>query len=148
MTDKEKTIKELKAALNSLDITNKYRLNLIRAIEYLQEEPVSEELEEAITSYADNHYMDFAEQGDEDYWKTYYAFKAGAKWQKEHQWISTKDRLPEEEFDDGYTFVFVNIKVDEETSRFDVDYIRDGKWELHPNSDITHWMPIPPLTKE
>jgi len=41
MTDKEKTIKELKEALDSLDITNKYRLNLIRAIEYLQEEPVS-----------------------------------------------------------------------------------------------------------
>jgi hypothetical protein len=43
MTDKEKTIKELKEALDSLDITNKYRLNIIRAIEYLQEEPVSEE---------------------------------------------------------------------------------------------------------
>ena len=40
MTDKEKTIKELKEALDSLDITNKYRLNLIRAIEYLQEESV------------------------------------------------------------------------------------------------------------
>ena len=43
MTDKEKTIKELKEALDGLDITNKYRLNIIRAIEYLQEEPVSEE---------------------------------------------------------------------------------------------------------
>ena len=41
MIDKEKVIKELKEALDSLDITNKYRLNLIRAIEYLQEEPVS-----------------------------------------------------------------------------------------------------------
>ena len=44
MTDKEKTVKELKEALDSLDITNKYRLNLIRAIEYLQEEPVSKEI--------------------------------------------------------------------------------------------------------
>ena len=43
MTSKEKTIKELKEALDSLDITNKYRLNLIRAIEYLQEEPVSKQ---------------------------------------------------------------------------------------------------------
>ena len=41
MTDKEKTIRELKEALDGLDITNKYRLNIIRAIEYLQEEPVS-----------------------------------------------------------------------------------------------------------
>lgn len=41
MTDKDKIIKELKEALDSLGITNKYRLNLIRAIEYLQEEPVS-----------------------------------------------------------------------------------------------------------
>ena len=46
MTDKEKTVKELKEALDSLDITNKYRLNLIRAIEYLQEEPVSDDLDE------------------------------------------------------------------------------------------------------
>ena len=47
MTDKEKVIKELKEALDSLDITNAYRINLIRAIEHLQEEPVSEDLEEA-----------------------------------------------------------------------------------------------------
>jgi len=53
MTDKEKTIKELKEALDSLDITNKYRLNIIRAIEYLQEEPVSEELEEIAWNHAD-----------------------------------------------------------------------------------------------
>ena len=45
MTDKEKVIKELKEALDSLDITNAYRINLIRAIEYLQEEPVSEDFE-------------------------------------------------------------------------------------------------------
>ena len=44
MTDKEKVIKELKETLDSLDITNKYRLNVIRAIEYLQKEPVSEDL--------------------------------------------------------------------------------------------------------
>ena len=58
-------------------------------------------------------------------------------------WNNVNDRLPKEEFDDGYTFVFVAIKLDEETYRFDVDYIRNGKWELHPDKIITHWMPIP-----
>ena len=48
MTDKEKVIKELKETLDSLDITNKYRLNVIRAIEYLQKEPISEDLGEYI----------------------------------------------------------------------------------------------------
>jgi len=60
-------------------------------------------------------------------------------------WNNVNDRLPKEVFDDGYTFVFVAIKLDEETYRFDVDYIRNGKWELHPDKIITHWMPIPPL---
>ena len=55
MIDKEKTIKELKEALDSLDITNKYRLNLIRAIEYLQEEPVSEDLEDEIKRYCNKN---------------------------------------------------------------------------------------------
>ena len=59
------------------------------------------------------------------------------------QWISVNERLPEEEFDDGYTFVFVRVKIDEDTFRFDVDYIRNGKFELHKKYDITHWMPIP-----
>ena len=54
MADKKKVIKELKEALEGLDITNKYRLNLIRAIEYLQEEPVSEELEEAADNALSN----------------------------------------------------------------------------------------------
>ena len=60
MTDKEKTIKELKDALDSLDVTNKYRLNLIRAIEYIQEEPISEGLEEASKQLCDvpNLYVD------------------------------------------------------------------------------------------
>ena len=74
MTDKEKIIKELKEALDSLDITNKYRLNIIRAIEYLQEKNVSEELEKEnkiealadIIFYAAKHgYMPYNTQ-DED----------------------------------------------------------------------------------
>lgn len=55
MIDKEKIIKELKEALDSLDITNEYRLNLIRAIEYLQEEPVSEDLEDEIKRYCNKN---------------------------------------------------------------------------------------------
>ena len=82
MTDKEKTIKELKEALNSLDITNKYRLNLIRAIEYLQEEPVSEDLEEVAQEYTEKG-SKCQEELD--------AFKAGAQWQKEKDESITKD---------------------------------------------------------
>ena len=63
-------------------------------------------------------------------------------------WVNVNDRLPKEEFDDGYTFVFVRIRLDKETYRFDVDYIRNGKWELHPNDNITHWMPIPSLANK
>ena len=61
-----------------------------------------------------------------------------------HQWISVEEELPKEEFDDGYVFVFVRVEVDDETSYFDTDYIRDGKWELHTDK-ITHWMEIPTL---
>lgn len=74
MTDKEKAIKELKEVLDNLDITNKYRLNLIKAIEYLQEEPVSKEFEKA--SIIHSEIVRNTSVIDED-------FIAGAKWQKE-----------------------------------------------------------------
>ena len=91
MTDKENTIKELKEVLDSLDITNKYRLNLIRAIEYLQEEPVSEELEEAAFYYAEACKYDGGEK-----LLCVEHFKAGAKWHKEHLWKPADgDDLPE-----------------------------------------------------
>lgn len=92
MIGKEKTIKELKEALDSLDITNKYRLNIIRAIEYLQEEPVSEDLEEACDSYYDETWDEHGGRamvvdGCHDIWFPSFAtddfFKAGAKWQEE-----------------------------------------------------------------
>ena len=78
MTNKEKTIKELKEVLDGLDITSKYRLNLIRAIEYLQKEPVIEDLEESSKKYALNNtpWDDCADEMQE-------AYKAGANWQKE-----------------------------------------------------------------
>lgn len=71
MTDKKKVIKKLKEALDSLDITSNLRLILIQTIEYLQEEPVSEELEEAAKEYSgkSSHPLNNA-------------FKAGAEWQK------------------------------------------------------------------
>lgn len=84
MTDKEKTIKELKEALDSLDITNKYRLNLIRAIEYLQEEPVSEELEDAAYKFVMDN---FGNPKEPLYKFDQRCFKAGAQWQKERMLI-------------------------------------------------------------
>ena len=69
----------------------------------------------------------------------------GAEWALNHQWVDANERLPKEEFDDGYTFVFVRIEVDEDTFLLETDYIRNGKWELHPDKKVTHWMPIPKL---
>ena len=98
MTDKEKVINELKEALDSLDITNKYRLNLIRAIEYLQEEPASEDLEEAASNYAEEHriaLMDY-ESGEVEMNKSLdvvNAFKVGAQWQKEQLMAKAIDGL-------------------------------------------------------
>ena len=72
-------------------------------------------------------------------------FINGAKWALQNQWISVDEALPEEEFDDGYEFVLVIVKEDEETLYYDTDYISNGKWELHNSDKVTHWMPIPPL---
>lgn len=86
MTDKKKVINELKEALDSLDITNEYRLNLIRAIEYLQEDPVSDDLEKAACNYGDELDNVLVVGIDDDNTVGEYAiqaFKAGANWQKE-----------------------------------------------------------------
>lgn len=63
----------------------------------------------------------------------------------QNQWISVEEALPEEDFNDGYRFVFVRIKINEDTFIFDSDYIRNKKWELHPNANVTHWMEIPSM---
>lgn len=78
MTDKEKIVTNLKKALDSLDITSNLRLVLIQTIEYLQEEPVSENLEEAAKDYSNNLDNICGSVGEQ----TRNAFKAGAKWQK------------------------------------------------------------------
>lgn len=73
------------------------------------------------------------------------ACKEIAKFALQNQWISVDEGLPKENFDDGYKFVFVRIQLNDDTSYFDTDYIRKGKWELHKNQKITHWMSIPSL---
>jgi hypothetical protein len=73
------------------------------------------------------------------------AYIEGGKNSLQNQWISVEEALPEEEFDDGYKFVFVIVKIDEETSCYDTDYIRNGKWEFHDADKVTHWAEIPSL---
>lgn len=100
MTDKDKTIKELQEALDSLDITNKYRLNLIRAIEYLQKEPASEDLEEAIGEYCSNpeNFITYIDVGfkqspikKDDIPLIIEAIKFGANWQQEQMMANAVD---------------------------------------------------------
>ena len=57
------------------------------------------------------------------------------------QWISVKDRLPE---DDRDYLLFIK------RGDFDVGYFRSGFWtsyaEISP--EVTHWMPLPEPPKE
>ena len=63
------------------------------------------------------------------------------------QWISVKDRLPNE---DTRVLVYLNIKkLDANTyTYFDTDRLLNGKW-VRWNSYVTHWMllPEPPKAK-
>lgn len=69
---------------------------------------------------------------------------------KVNPWHKTSEELPNEQFDDGYQMVIVNIQIDEDSSMISTDYIKDGKWALHTPDKypITHWMEIPELPKE
>lgn len=72
------------------------------------------------------------------------AFSKGVEaGESQFKWVSVKERLPEEDFDDGYTFVFVRVKTNI-GYLIEVDYIRNGRWELHrtPDKVVTHWMNI------
>lgn len=71
-------------------------------------------------------------------------FKGVEVGESQFRWVSVKERLPEEEFDDGYTFVFVRVKT-KIGYLIETDYIRNGRWELHQSPDkvVTHWMNIP-----
>ena len=53
-----------------------------------KEEPVNDDLEEASRNYADNE-----EYGDDVYFAIEAAFKAGARWQKEHPWKPSEEQI-------------------------------------------------------
>ena len=99
MTDKEKIRKEVQRLMNEL-IQEKEKgygsdtddacilelQNVLTFIDSLQEEPVSDELEEAANDYAHDLLHD----------DVFLTFKAGAKWQKEHLWKPADgDDLPD-----------------------------------------------------
>lgn len=62
------------------------------------------------------------------------------------QWISVKDRLPNE---DTRVLVYLNIKkLDANTyTYFDTDRLLNGKW-VRWNSYVTHWMLLPEPPKD
>lgn len=139
MTDREKAIKELKEALDNLDIINKYRLNLIKAIEYLQEEPMSEDLEEAAKDYG-------IRQGAELKPFAIKFFKAGAKWGKNQAKVEIQAQsmaivhgCPEEhvseDLDEATNNYVLNARkgyprVMDETDRYICNAFKDGaKWQ-------------------
>jgi hypothetical protein len=103
MTDKEKTIRELKEVLDGLDITNKYRLNIIRAIEYLQEEPVSKDLEKAAKHYLySNILYDDVYVGNPTDKDCIEMFKVGANWQKQQMLAKAVDVTIAIPYPNGY----------------------------------------------
>ena len=102
MTDKEKIREEVEKRYkywkekesNSHSIESEIRMSecqhLLLILDSLQEEPVSEELEEASRNYVDNE-----EYGDDVYFSIKASFKAGAKWQKKRDYIPLSDDINE-----------------------------------------------------
>ena len=86
-----------------------------------------------------------ARECDYQYEKEELTFISGGNYALKNQWVSVEEALPEEKFNDGYQFVFVRIHLYDDTFYYDTDYIKKGKWELHKNQKITHWMEIPSL---
>lgn len=54
-----------------------------------------------------------------------------------NNWISVKDRLPEENIR-----VLVCINSEQSYTKLDTDRILKGKWVRWSN-DVTHWQPLP-----
>ena len=91
---KSALVAEIERLVNNQDSALDYEAaledvrNFINTIEVkeVQEEPVSEELEEVSKEYADKNYAEWLDfiSGDErdDYYTISEAFKAGAQWQK------------------------------------------------------------------
>lgn len=65
----------------------------------------------------------------------------GYRKQKEVEWISVDDRLPDK---DGVFIVALEESGYENLVYFDVRQYVDGKWLNIPNKfTVTHWMPLP-----
>ena len=65
-------------------------------------------------------------------------------WSEQTNWISVKDRLPEED-----VRVLVWLNTNRSYTKIDTDRRFEGKW-VRWVSDVTHWMPLPapPTEKE
>lgn len=62
---------------------------------------------------------------------------------RKQEWISVKDRLPEEDIR-----VLVYLNTNRSYTKMDTDRRFEGKW-VRWASDVTHWMPLPaPPTEE
>ena len=93
MTDKEKIIVYIDKLLEKYP-KNYYLLMVAEFIDSLQEEPVSEELEEAVKNHAVERFR--VTRNKELAEKCKWSFKAGAQWQKENLWKpACGDNLPE-----------------------------------------------------
>lgn len=140
---------------DGIDSNEYYRIITERVINilkknknYMQEEPVSEELEDFAKRQADEFAEREYEGGSYDRGclsKGYYwGCKAGAKWQKEHLWKPAYgDDLPKT---DGWTIVLTECKApwiahNEEKPFYSVDLARWSKyvkgWNL---SNVKWWM--------
>ena len=79
---REETIKALHEALDSLDITVPYRLELVEAIEHLSF-PKPQGLDEAAKEFCDKRAKPFYGYSEFTFQECCNAFKAGAKWMAE-----------------------------------------------------------------
>ena len=93
MTDKEKIIEYIDKLLGKYP-KNYYLLTVAEFIDSMPEEPVSEDLEEAATDFAEGEWEGIHDNDgnplyDQDYVE--YSFKAGAQWQKEQMMAKAVD---------------------------------------------------------
>ena len=100
MTDKEKINEEIKQ-LKEINLDNHAEGyaqacdDMLSSINSVQELSVNEDLEEASRKYADDHYADYlnSEEGEENYWCSYFSFKAGANYYKQQMLKNSVSRV-------------------------------------------------------
>ena len=96
-------------------------------------------IEEVAINYADNE-----EYGDEIYYAIKAAFKNGATFALQNQWISVEEALPEEN-----ELVFGCVNDESTPQAVGMAYYDEyGGWHYSDEEEIsliTHWMPIPSL---